>query len=90
MQLSHRMAQSYLNQGRYAEAESLFQHALAIYEQALGPDSPRIIDVLEDYAIMLRSMQRTAEAARLEARIAAIRAKRGVMTGSDEQSETEL
>ena len=78
----------YGKQGRYAEAEPLFQRALAVYEQALGADSPRIIEILEDYAVLLHDMQHTAEQARLHARIAAIRAKREATPESEDSTES--
>ena len=31
-----------MTQGKYAEAEPLYQRALAIYEQALGPTHPDV------------------------------------------------
>jgi tetratricopeptide (TPR) repeat protein len=59
-------------QGRYGKAESLFQRALAIWEKALDPN---VAMCLENYARMLRKMGRLEEAAPLESRAKAIRAK---------------
>ena len=38
----NRLAFFYHVQGRYAEAEPLYQRSLAILEKALGPDHPRV------------------------------------------------
>ena len=60
----------------YAEAEQLQKRALAIWEKALGPEHPNVFRVLKNYAALLRETGRTAEAAKMEARAKAIRAKR--------------
>ncbi len=62
-------------QGRYAEAEPLYKRSLAIREKALGPQHPHIATILQDYAPLLRKTGRSTEAAKLEARAKAIRAK---------------
>ena len=59
----------------YAEAEPLYQRALAIYENALGPEHPYVATTLENYAALLRQTARVDEAERFEARSKAIRAK---------------
>ena len=74
----------YLNQagniaytiGRYREAEPLYQRSLAIREKALGPDHPNVATSLENYAALLRKLDRTAEAETMEVRAKAIRATR--------------
>jgi hypothetical protein len=43
-------------QGRYADAEPLYQRSLAIPEKALGPEHPNVATVLENYAFLLRKM----------------------------------
>lgn len=58
-----------------AEAEPLYQRALAIREKALGPEQPDVADVLENYASLMRKIGNDAEAEKLEARAATIRAK---------------
>ncbi|MDA2913832.1 tetratricopeptide repeat protein [Acidobacteriia bacterium AH_259_A11_L15] len=62
-------------QGKYPEAEPLYQRALAIWEKALGPEHPFVAQGLENYAVLLRKTNRHAEAKELEARARAIRAK---------------
>ncbi len=69
------LALLYQSQGRYGDAEPLFQRALTINEKALGPMHPRLAQALENYALLLRDTQRDAEAEKLEARANAIRAK---------------
>ncbi len=61
--------------GRYGEAEPLHQRSLAIYEKALGPEHPDVAQSMENYADLLRETGRGAEAAKMEARAKAIRAK---------------
>ena len=65
----------YWNQGRYAEAEPLYQRSLAILEKAMGPEHPEVAPTLENYATKLREAGRKAEADELDARIKMIRAK---------------
>ncbi|MCH7977655.1 MAG: tetratricopeptide repeat protein [Acidobacteria bacterium] len=61
--------------GKYAEAEPLFKQSLTITEKALGPENPNVTSVLENYADLLRKTGRDDEAAEMEARAEAIRAK---------------
>ncbi len=69
------LARLYQAQGKYAEAEPLYQRALAIVEKALGPEHPHVATSLENYAALLRQTARADEAERMEARAKAIRAK---------------
>ncbi len=67
-------------QGRYGEAEPLHKRALAIRQKALGPKHPDVATALENYAALLRETGRHTEAtmmeaAKMEARARAIRAK---------------
>ena len=50
------------SQGHYAEAEPLCRRALAICEKALGPDHPYTAIAARNYAALLRSLKRQAEA----------------------------
>jgi hypothetical protein len=54
-------------QGRYADAEPLYQRALAIAEKRLGPKHPNVARVGKNYATLLRATNRDAEAAQFEA-----------------------
>jgi len=69
------LALLYKAQGRYAEAEPLYQRALAIREKALGPEHPDVATSLENYADLLRKTGRVSEATKMETRAKAIRAK---------------
>ena len=60
---------------RCAEAEPLFQRALAIREQALGPEHPDVATGLENYAALLRQTEREDKAEEMVARAKAIRMK---------------
>ncbi len=59
---------------RYAEAEPLYQRALAIREKALGPEHPETATALVKYALV-RKLNRKNKAAKLEARAKGIREK---------------
>ena len=69
------LADLYYAQGKYTEAEPLYQRSLAIREKALGAEHPAVATTLENYAALLRKTNREAEAATIEARAKAIRAK---------------
>ncbi len=69
------LAALYQAQGNYAEAEPLYRRSLAIMEKALGPEHPNVATNLENYAALLRETGRADEAAEMEARAKAIRAK---------------
>ena len=69
------LALLYRSQAKYAEAEPLYKRSLAIWEKALGPEHPNVATPLENYAFLLRKTNREAEAAKMEARAKAIRAK---------------
>ena len=58
----------YVDQGKYAEAEPLYQRALHIWEQAFGAEHPYTRTAVKNYAILLRIMNRETEALSLEAR----------------------
>ena len=70
------LAALYSGQGKYAEAEPLYKHALAIQEKTLGPTHPDLATSLEHYADLLRKMKRETLAAEMEARAETIRTKR--------------
>jgi len=54
----------------------LLKRSLAIREKAFGPDHPDVAVSLENYAGLLSETGRGAEAAKMEARAKAIRARR--------------
>ena len=62
-------------QGKYAEAEPLYEASLAIMEKALGPEHPHLATSLEKYAALLRKNERSGEATFMELRAKTIRAK---------------
>ena len=67
------LAMVYVVGGRLAEAESLVARAVAIGDEALGPDHPDLASALEVYAIVLKLNGREAEGEAMDARAAAIR-----------------
>ena len=70
------LAELYRAQGRYADAEPLYQRSLAIWEKALGSEHADVTTVMRNYAVLLREMGRDSEADRLDARAESILAKR--------------
>jgi tetratricopeptide (TPR) repeat protein len=56
------LAGLYRAQGRYAEAEPLYERALAIDERSFGPDQPNVATSLNDLAELLRTTNRLEEA----------------------------
>ena len=65
----------YYAHGKYAEAEPLYEQALAVWEKALGPDHPTVAQALENYAALLRETGHPRDAAIMAARAKVIRAK---------------
>ena len=63
------------NQGRYREAEEIYQRVLAIREGALGADHPQIASTLSNLAGVYADQGRYSEAEGLEERALAIREK---------------
>jgi Tetratricopeptide repeat len=60
----------------HSQAEPLCERALAIREKARGAEHPDVATSLENYAILLRNIDLPEDAALLESRARAIRAKR--------------
>ncbi len=55
----------YYAQGRYVEAEPLYQRALAIRENALGPEHPDVATSLNSLAKLYQAQGRNEDAERL-------------------------
>lgn len=70
------LALLYHAQGKYDEAEPLYQRSLAIWEKVLGPEHPAVAQSLDNYASLLREIGRTKEAEVLEERVREIRPNR--------------
>jgi hypothetical protein len=62
------LANLYKRQGKYVEAEPLYQRALSIYEQQLGRDHLDTQTVRENYATLLRALGRDGATKELEER----------------------
>jgi tetratricopeptide (TPR) repeat protein len=71
------LASLYQDQGRYAEAERLYQRTLAIAERALGPNHPNTAATLKNLAGLCSRQGRFDEAERLHQRALAIGRARG-------------
>ena len=74
------LADTYVRQGKYAQAERLFSQTLEISRRVLGPDHPRTLAVLADVASM---HQRRGEFALAETVAAQVLAGRRRALGSD-------
>jgi tetratricopeptide (TPR) repeat protein len=57
-----------LDQSNFEEAENGFVRAIHIVEKNLGPEYPRLATILENYAGLLRAMNRRMKAEEMEAR----------------------
>ena len=66
------LAEQYKAQGRYADAEPLYQRSLAIREKGLGPDHPDVATALNNLADLYLSQGRYADAEPLYERAVAI------------------
>ena len=66
------LAGLYRDQGKYAEAEPLFQRALAIRERTLGPEHPEAARSLQNLAVLYNDQGKYAEAEPLYQRSLAI------------------
>jgi tetratricopeptide (TPR) repeat protein/transcriptional regulator with XRE-family HTH domain len=58
----------YCDQGKYEQAELLYRRLLAMHEQTLEVGHPVMIQVLHDYATLLRKINREVEAGEMERR----------------------
>ncbi len=56
------LAERYKEEGRYADAEPLYQRVLAINEKARGPDHPSVALALNDLAELYKEEGRYADA----------------------------
>ena len=65
------LAELYVEQGDAKKAEALFRQSLAIREDKLGADHPKVTETLEAYSELLRTMGRESEAEELSLRAAA-------------------
>jgi tetratricopeptide (TPR) repeat protein len=66
------LANTYRQQGKYAEAEPLYQRAIQVKEKSVGPLHKEMVPVLENYAKMLRAAGRVSEAEKLDKKAMAI------------------
>jgi len=83
--LLNNLALLYDEQGKYAEAEPLYQRALKIDEKALGPEHPTVALYAGNLAATLRKLGRDSEARVYEDKAAAIRAKINQESGARTQ-----
>jgi tetratricopeptide (TPR) repeat protein len=67
------LANLYNNQGRYAEAEPLYQRSLTINEKAFGPEHPDVATSLSNLGLLYDNQGRYAEAEPLYKRSLAIK-----------------
>lgn len=70
-----RLGEVHLRQGNLEQSETLYQGALTILEHAWGQESPRLLPLLENYSVVLRSRKDYAAAASVDMRTMRIRVK---------------
>ncbi len=68
----------YFTQGRDCESADAYKRAIEIQENTLGPESLRLVPVLESYATVLRHMQEYAAAEKAEVRALGIQVRNAV------------
>lgn len=71
----HHLALLYTHGSEYAKAEPLYRRALAMRENALGPDHPLVAGCLNNYADLLDALNQPERAAELRARASTITAQ---------------
>jgi tetratricopeptide (TPR) repeat protein len=71
----YELAELYQRQKKYSDAEPLYRQVLEMRERALGSDHLDVAATLASYAALLQKTSREQEAADLESRAQAIRAK---------------
>jgi hypothetical protein len=76
------LGQAVSGQCRHAEAELLFQRALALIEGSQSPETELTAFVLEPYARLFRATGRAVEAGEMEARAQAVRAQAASLRAS--------
>ena len=69
------LAQVYQAQGRFSEAEAVYQQALAHQESSLGSSHPEIANTLEKLAGLYKKLGRASDAEQAELRVRSIRGK---------------
>jgi tetratricopeptide (TPR) repeat protein len=69
------LASFYQNRGDYERAEPLYERALTIFEHDPDPPDTGVIQVLENFEELLRSMRRDLQAENVSTRIQSIRAR---------------
>jgi tetratricopeptide (TPR) repeat protein len=65
----HNLATLHCAKRRFEKAEILFKRALEIREKLLHANSPEIISLLKNYAVMLTKVHREDEAKEMEERV---------------------
>jgi tetratricopeptide (TPR) repeat protein len=70
------LANCYRQQGKFKEAEPLYQRALEIKTKQVGPFSKDLCSIMENYAKLLRASGREKDADKLEQKSLAIFSKK--------------
>jgi tetratricopeptide (TPR) repeat protein len=66
------LADVYQEEGKeanYAKAQPLYERAIDIQQNSVGPDHPRLVPILSQYCNLLRKMHQDAKAAEVQARV---------------------
>lgn len=68
------LATVYCKQRKYSQSESLYKQAMAMYEKDSGSRQLYLATSLREYAVLLRQINRDAEATKIDSRAEAIKA----------------
>ena len=71
--VSWRLAGVLMEERKYAEAKTLFVASLSFQERVLRGRSPEFATALEQYAVLLRKMENSSQAAAVEAHAKSVR-----------------
>jgi tetratricopeptide (TPR) repeat protein len=67
------LAQIYEAENKFADAEPRYQQAITAFGEAAGPNSPNVATTLENYARLLRKLNRKSEASKMKRQAEEIR-----------------
>lgn len=71
--VENNLASIYVNQKKYKVAELKYKHIIFLAEKFLGKTTPVLVEYLENYAALLRTVKRPVEAKKVETRIALLK-----------------
>ena len=76
------LARHYSKEKKYPEAAALYENAMRRLEKTSGPNSPDLAGLLEEYAMVEKTLQNYAEAEQARVRSLGIRVKQALRAES--------